>query len=56
MVDMSFNVDKSMFMRIGLQYDSVCAELKIGSNNLKYMNTIKYLGISLEKSHKTPMC
>ena len=46
-LDMSFNIDKSMVMRIGLRYDSVCAELKIGDNNLKYVITIKYLGIFL---------
>ena len=34
-LDMSFNIDKSMVMRIGLRYDSVCAELKIGDNNFK---------------------
>ena len=47
-LDISFNIDKSMVMRIGLRYDSVCAELKIGDNNLKYVNTIKYLGIFLK--------
>ena len=47
-LDMSFNIDKSMVMRIGLRYDSVCAEFKIGDNNLKYVDTIKYLGISIK--------
>ena len=49
-LDMSFNIDKSMVMRIGLRYDTVCAELKIGDKNLKYVSTIKYLGIFLKTS------
>ena len=49
-LDMSFNIDKSMVMLIGLRYGSVCAELKIGGNNLKYVNTIKYLGIFLKEN------
>lgn len=43
--DVKFNSDKSVVMRIGSRHNKVCHDLTLCYGVLKYVHTIKYLGV-----------
>jgi len=49
--DVKFNENKSVAMRIGPRFNSVCKPLVLGSRCLQFVDSVKYLGVSIVASH-----
>ena len=44
-LDMGFNVDKSVALRIGPRYKASCSSLFLSAKEMKYVDNVKYLGV-----------
>lgn len=44
-LDLKFNVNKSVALRVGPRWSSSCAALMLGASELKYVDSCKYLGV-----------
>jgi len=55
--DVTFNTVKSVAMRIGPRFNVTCAPLMLDGMYLKYVKTVKYLGVvvNVAKSFKCSM-
>jgi len=51
-LNVKFNVNKSMVLRIGARFAATCAPQKLGVDNLTYVPAIKYLGITIKAGRK----
>ena len=51
-MDVKFNAEKSVAMRIGPRYKVECSLLQLCNNNLKFVDTVKYLGIHIKADLK----
>ena len=51
-MDITFNADKSVAMRIGSRYKVLCSLLQLSGRDLIYVNKIKYLGVYITASSK----
>jgi len=45
-----FNSSKAVAMRIGPRYSAVCLPFQLAGDNLRYVTSIKYLGVVLDAS------
>ena len=54
-LDVRFNTMKSVAMRIGSRYDAVCADLTLSGGIIQYVQSLKYLGVSI-KANRTFIC
>jgi len=45
--DVKFNSTKSVAMRIGCRYNATCEPLELAGDTLKYVDSVKYLGVCL---------
>lgn len=48
--DIKFNSNKSVAMRIGPRYNAVCVPFELAGDNLRYVTSIKYLGVVFDAS------
>jgi len=51
-LDLQFNVSKSVVMPVGPRWNACCAEFVLGSATLKFVDSIKYLGVYLKAGKK----
>ena len=49
--DIKFNENKSVALRIGPRFNSVCKPLVLGSRCLQFVDSVKYLGVCIVASH-----
>jgi len=49
--DVKFNENKSVALRIGPRFNSVCKPLVLGRRCLQFVDSVKYLGVSIVASH-----
>jgi len=49
--DVKFNENKSVALRIGPRFNSVCKPLVLGSRCLQFVDSVKYLGVCITVSH-----
>ena len=54
--DLHFSVVKSVVMRVGPRWNCRCAEFNLGSSVLKFVDSIKYLGIYMKAGSKFSCC
>ena len=51
-LDLKFNVNKSVALRVGPRWRSLCAPLTLGSTALRFVDSAKYLGVYLKSGVK----
>ena len=51
LLDLKFNVKKSMALRIGSRFNKVCQNLILDGQELIYSSEIKYLGVYIQSGH-----
>jgi len=51
-LNLSFNSNKSMFLRIGARFAACCAPLNLGGHILEKVHCIRYLGITIMEGRK----
>ena len=50
-LDLKFNVQKSMVLRIGIRFKRKCEVLKLDGQNLDYVSEFKYLGVFVQSGN-----
>ena len=51
-LDLQFNVSKSVVMRVGPRWNACCAEFVLGTATLKFVDSVKYLGVYFKSGKK----
>jgi len=51
-LDLKFNVNKSVALRVGNRWRTLCAPLTLGSTALRFVDSTKYLGVYLKSGVK----
>ena len=52
MLDLPINVNKSHCMRVGARFDTSCANITLCNEPIQWVDSIKFLGVILEKGKK----